>query len=319
MFAGRKALPANFSLRLWRITIGPVINEHSFGERHLSYGYEQQEQRRRRRPSGLNLRLIIAIGIIAFSVISYLSRSAVNPVTGERQRVSMTEEQEMQLGQQAAPAMIQQHGGLHASRDAQAVVDTVGARLLTALQQELVEKHVSIPYQFEFHLLADPRTVNAFALPGGQVFITFALFDQLETEGQLAGVLGHEIGHVIERHGAERMAKQGLWQGLAGAAGVFGGDVNSVRMAQMVANFTLMKYGRDDELESDRWAVMLMSLAGYDPRAMLGVMDILDRAAGGGSPPEILSTHPKPQNRKQYIDELISEFFPKGLPPGLRR
>ncbi len=133
------------------------------------------------------------------------------------------------------------------------------------------------------------------------------------------GVLIHEIGHVVERHGAEHMAKQGLIQGIAGAAGVVGGDLDSARMAQVVANFTMMKYGRNDELESDRWSVMLTSMAGYDPRAMLIVMDILDDAAGGGAPPEILSTHPKPANRKKYIEDRIKEFFPEGLPPGLRK
>ena len=90
-------------------------------------------------------------------------------------------------------------------------------------------------------------------------------------------------------------------------------------MAQVVANFTMMKYGRDDELESDRWSVMLTSMAGYDPRAMLIVMDILDEASGGGAPPEILSTHPKPANRKKYIEDRIKEFFPEGIPPGLRK
>lgn len=285
----------------------------------MSYGNGHHEQPRRRNFSGLKLRLIIAIGIVGFSVISYMSKTTVNPITGKKQRVSITEQQEMQLGQQAAPQMIQQHGGLHPSRENQRIVDEVGHRLLNALQLELAEKDISIPYEFDFHLLKDPRVVNAFALPGGQVFITYALFQKLQTEGQLAGVLGHEIGHVVERHGAEHMAKQGLIQGIAGAAGVFGGDLDSARMAQVVANFTMMKYGRDDELESDRWSVMLTSMAGYDPRAMLIVMDILDEASGGGAPPEILSTHPKPANRKKYIEDRIKEFFPKGIPPGLRK
>ena len=222
------------------------------------------------------------------------------------------------MGRQAAPQMIAQHGGLHPSKKDQNVVDRVGNRLLNALQLELAEKNVANPYLLDFHLLRDPKVINAFALPGGQVFITYALYQKLQTEGQLAGVLGHEIGHVLERHGAEHMAKQGLIQGIAGAAGVFGGDLDSARLAQMVANFTMMKYGRDDELESDRWSVMLSSMAGYDPRAMLIVMDILDEASGGGATPEILSTHPKPANRKQYIEDRIEEFFPAGLPPQLR-
>jgi beta-barrel assembly-enhancing protease len=77
-----------------------------------------------------------------------------------------------------------------------------------------------------------------------------------------------------------------------------------------------MKYGRSDELEADLWGVKLSVLAGYDPRAMLGVMEILDKA-GGGKQPELLSTHPKPANRKEYIDEVIREVFPSGVPEGL--
>ena len=282
----------------------------------MSYG--RQEPPRKKSPSGWKLRLLIAVGIMAFSVISYMTQSTTNRITGEKQRVSIDEKQEIQMGRQAAPQMIAQHGGLHPSKKDQNVVDRVGNRLLNALQLELAEKNIANPYLFDFHLLRDPKVINAFALPGGQVFITYALYQKLQTEGQLAGVLGHEIGHVLERHGAEHMAKQGLIQGIAGAAGVFGGDVDSARLAQMVANFTMMKYGRDDELESDRWSVMLSSMAGYDPRAMLIVMDILDEASGGGATPEILSTHPKPANRKRYIEDRIEEFFPDGLPPRLR-
>ena len=87
-------------------------------------------------------------------------------------------------------------------------------------------------------------------------------------------------------------------------------------MAQAVAQMASMKYGRDDELESDKWGVRLTAMAGYDPRAMIGVMEILDKA-GGAAPPEILSTHPKPANRVAYIERVIEEEFPNGVPSGL--
>jgi predicted Zn-dependent protease len=166
-------------------------------------------------------------------------------------------------------------------------------------------------------LLGRDRSINAFALPGGQVFITESLFRSLTNEGQLAGILGHEIGHVLERHGAERISQNQLLQGLAGAAGVAGGDINSARMAQMIAGLVSMKYGRSDELESDRWGVELVTLAGYDPEHMIEVMDILERA-GGSAPPDILSTHPSPANRREYINRIIAEKFPYGKPEGLR-
>jgi predicted Zn-dependent protease len=80
-----------------------------------------------------------------------------------------------------------------------------------------------------------------------------------------------------------------------------------------------MKYGRGDELESDKWGVRLTALAGYDPRAMIGVMEVLDRASGGAAPPEFFSTHPKPDNRVAYIREVIAEEFPAGVPGGLKQ
>jgi len=152
----------------------------------------------------------------------------------------------------------------------------------------------------------------------GQVFVTHALYDQLETEGQLAGVLGHEIGHVIMRHGNKRMAKQGMYQGLAGAMGVLGGGGQGGQMGQMIASALSMKYGRDHELESDDWGVKLCGLAGYDPRAMKGVMKILDRASSGKGPPEFMSTHPKPANRVEFIERAIQKYYPQGVPDGLR-
>lgn len=262
-------------------------------------------------------RLVIAVIIAFFAVVSYYMSSDKNPVTGESQRVAMTTDQEIALGLQAAPEMIAQHGGELPDRAAQAHVDQVGGQLLEALNHELAQQGRQNPFPFEFHLLADPSTINAFALPGGQVFITAALYRDLETEGQLAGVLGHEMGHVLSRHGAQQMAKQNLTQGLAGAAGVAGGDVNSARMAQMVGQFINMKYGREDELESDQWGVRLMGMAGYDPRAMIGVMEVLERAGGEG-PPEFLSTHPKPANRVAYIQQVIQEEYPNGVPDGLK-
>ena len=184
----------------------------------MSYGYGQQ---RRRRPVGTwKIRLLIAAGIVAFYLITFMVNTDENPITGEQQRVGgMTPEQEVALGIQAAPEMARQHGGLYYDPSDQQRVDMIGVRLVNVLQQELVSKNRRLPYQFEFHLLADPNTVNAFALPGGQVFVTYALYKELDDHG-LAGVLGHEIGHVIERHSAQRMAKGRLTQGLAGAAGV---------------------------------------------------------------------------------------------------
>ncbi|MEM9185628.1 MAG: M48 family metallopeptidase [Planctomycetota bacterium] len=283
-----------------------------------------------RRSSGMKMRLLMALAIAAFALISYYGNPGdVNRVTGESERVAFAEEaDEMKLGLQAKPEMVAQHGGESRDRQKCLRVEQTGRELLLALQAwidaqptEPRAEERGIPYRFDFTLLADPRTVNAFALPGGQVFITEALYDRLDVRGgnaELAGVIGHEIGHVIERHGNKRMAKQKLFSGLATAGGVAGGDVQSQQTAQMIANMVSMKYGREDELESDLWGVRLLAAAGYDPRAMIGVMKVLDEAGGGGGPPEMLSTHPKPANRIEYIQQVIRAEFPNGLPRGLR-
>lgn len=277
--------------------------------------------------SGLKMRLLIAAGLALFALISYYGNPGdKNRITGESERVALPEEKDEEaLGLQAAPEMAQQHGGLSRNAAERGHVEDVGAQLLAGLQQYIDEREQETgeelvnPYSFDFHLLADEKTVNAFALPGGQVFITNALYHRLETEGQLAGVLGHEIGHVIERHGNKRMAKQKLFSGLAAAAGTAGGDANSARMAQMAAQMIQMKYGREDELESDKWGVRLCVLARYDPNAMEGLMRILDESSPTGGPPEMLSTHPKPANRVQYIQQVIESEYPNGLPQGLRK
>jgi len=273
---------------------------------------------RRRRGFG-GARLMIAMGIAAFSLVSYCASGQENPVTGEMQHVSMSPDQEIAIGLQAAPQMAAQHGGLHPSQEAQAMVDRVGQRLVssTAARQT--------PYQYDFHVLADERAINAFALPGGQVFITAALLSRLETEGQLAGVLGHEIGHVVARHSAEHLAKAKLTQGLTGAAVIAAYDPSnpssgaSAALVAAIGKVVNMKFGRDDELESDRLGVRFSSQAGYNPLAMVGLMRILAEAGGGGRRSEFFSTHPNPDRRIERIEQAVAEQFPNGVPAELMR
>ncbi len=280
---------------------------------------------RRSRPRGLRFsgRTIIGLIIAAIAIGGYFLQSSINPITGKKERVNLSPQEEIAIGLQAVPEMARMHGGALQDPEAQAAVDAVGHRLVAALN-ELFPRGEN-PYQFDFHVLADPETVNAFALPGGQVFVTAALASRLETEGQLAGVLAHEIGHVIERHGAERLAEQGLLQGLVGAVGVATYDPNDpssaryAAMAQAVGAMVTMKYGRDDELESDRYGVQILAKAGYDPRAMIRVMEILREAGGGGGQPEFFSTHPNPENRIGKIEAAIAEVFPGGVPSGLKQ
>lgn len=299
-----------------------------------SYQDSRYDQRQGSSFSGLKLRLMIGGVIVLFSLINYVFKGQDNPITGERQRVSMSVAEEVSFGRQSVPSMGYESRNFQASQR----VKSVGQELVIALEDYLHQnqadgtnsRRVKNPYPFEFHLLDNSGqnrgSVNAFALPGGQVFITEELYRRLadtarsedDFKGRLAGVLGHEIGHVIERHSAQRMAQSGLWQGVASAAGVAGGDMSSAQVASAVGNIVSMKYGRDDELESDRWGVRLMVQAQYHPEHLLAVMDVLKEAGGDDRSPEFMSTHPRPENRKKYIDEIVIKDYPNGLPTNLR-
>jgi predicted Zn-dependent protease len=248
-------------------------------------------------------RIIIGVVVALIAVVSYFMKSDENPVTGEKQKVSLTVDQEIKLGLQSAPEMIREFGGEYPDRKLQAYVDRVGEKLVQSTEAG------SSPYKFDFHLLTDANTVNAFALPGGQIFITYALLNRLKTEDQLAGVLGHEIGHVINRHSAEHIAKQELTQGLIQATDITTGDQGM--LTRFVGSMVNMKYGREDELESDDYGVKYMIDAGYKPEAMIEVMQILKEASGGGSQPEFMSTHPSPDNRIGKLKEVIAKYKSK--------
>ncbi len=261
---------------------------------------------RRRRSSqgrgGNYIGLIIAAVFVLFSVIRYCSTATENEFTGHTQHVGITKDQEVAIGLQSAPQMINQYGGLFPNEEAQDFVRQVGQRIVKANRLD------QSGYEFSFNLLADPNTVNAFALPGGPVFITYALFARLSNEDELAGVIGHEIGHVVARHGGERIAKDQLIQGVTGAAVIASGDYSTAQAAQMIGNLINMSYGRDQELQSDELGVKFMIEAQYDPYQMIKVMDILEQASGGKRQSEFMSTHPSPENRREKIKEAIDKY-----------
>lgn len=268
--------------------------------------------------SSLLIRLAIGAIFAVFGMFNYFTHVSENPITGEQQRVQLSAEQEVIIGRQSAPQMAEQHGNLYPDQTLQDYVDEVGNRVV----QNSVAK--GSPYPFEFHLLRDPQTINAFALPGGQVFITAALLSKLNSEAQLAGVLGHEVGHVIGRHGAEHLAKQQLGGALVNAVGIassdgYGGGQQAAILAQAVNQMVNLKYGREDELESDRLGFQFMTQAGYNPMGIVELMKILDDARGNaGGQPEFMSTHPDPGNRIEQLTAIMEQTYPNGIPGQLQ-
>lgn len=257
------------------------------------------------RRRGFGGTLLIAGAFVAFALIQRCNQRTVNPITGSVEYVSMTPEEEVQMGLASRGDLAQQFGGLYPDQAVQEQITGIGNKLVNNSDAQRA------PYVFEFHVLNDPQTVNAFALPGGQIFITTALLSQLQTEDQVAGVLGHEIGHVIERHSAERIADSQFYGALGNAAVIATGGSGAQGLISQVVNSSLMANGRSDELESDDLGVKYMIQSGYEPSEMIVVMDVLKKASGGSSRPEFLSTHPDPENRKEKILESIGKY--KGL------
>ena len=244
------------------------------------------------------LRIFIGLAIVAFAMIQRCSNKEKNPYTGRVQNINMTAEQEIAIGLQSTPQIAHQYGGLYRDDRMQAYVDAIGDKLV----QNSIARET--PYEYEFHLLADDKTINAFALPGGQIFITYALFSKLN-EAQLAGVLGHEIGHVIGRHSAERIAESNFWKTVSMGAEV-GADAGNI--VGSIGQDTLLKNGRGDDLESDDLGVLFMIRSGYSPEERIRVMKILKEAAGPNRVPEFQSTHPDPDNRIAKIKESIKKY-----------
>jgi len=250
--------------------------------------------------------LVMCFGVVA------LGGCTTNPATGERIFTLMSWEQEIQLGSEAASQFTTQNGGEVSDTQLRAYVSEVGRKLLPGIEGEVPD----LPWEFT---LVDSDQINAFALPGGKVFFTRGLASKLSNEAQMAGVLGHEIGHVTARHGNQRLSKeQGLQFVLAaiGLLGEFSDDEDVVQMTRygvpalsVGGQVALLKYGREQELEADALGMRYMSRAGYDPAGQKQVMEVLARASQGARPPEILSSHPYPENRISQINELLRTEF----------
>ncbi|MEM6840017.1 MAG: M48 family metallopeptidase [Cyanobacteria bacterium P01_C01_bin.120] len=264
----------------------------------------------------LLVRLGLSLVFVIVGLFSYFGSASENPITGETQRVQLSPQEEIVLGQQGKQEIIQRFGGLYPEEALQSYIDQVG--------QRVVEESVAgtSPYPFEFHVLGDAQTINAFALPGGQIFITTAMLAALENEAQLAGILGHEAAHVVARHGSEQLARQNFGAllvqaiGVAASGGEDGGRQAAI-MAQSINQLIGLNYSREDELESDRLGLDFMVDAGYNPNGIVELMAILNSVEQDGRPPEFLSTHPNPENRIQQLEALIAQKFPGGIPPEL--
>jgi predicted Zn-dependent protease len=248
--------------------------------------------------------LILAAGLVACTT---------NPATGQRQLNVMTEAQEISVGQQAAPQFLDQYGGPIPDEQIRAYVADIGRRLAATSERP------ELPW--EFHVV-DSAVINAFALPGGKVFMSRGLMERMENEAQLAGVLGHEIGHVTAQHIGQQMSRQmvlsGLLVGLGVAAQVSDRDWLQVlgAVGGVGGGVYLMSFGREQESEADSLGLRYMTRLGYNPVGQVQVMEILREASGPTGAPEFLSTHPLPDTRIRRLEDEIRKNYPEALDTG---
>jgi len=241
---------------------------------------------------------------------------STNPVTGNKRAYAYTWQEEIAIGRDADPQIVAQFGK-YGSDELEAYIDSLGQALLEV--SHLRRPGADAEWQatpFTFRVLDSP-VVNAFALPGGFVYVTRGLLAHLNNEAQLAVVLGHEIGHVAGRHGSKRAMNQMFGQAavLAGAVGgqaLFGGNAaqNVLGLGSDVANLMFLSYGRNDERESDDLGVEYASLLGYDAAEGSAFFRSLRRMSekSGQEIPSFMSTHPDPGEREQTIQRLAAEW-----------
>lgn len=213
-------------------------------------------------------------------------------------------EQENQLGQQMA-AEIQAEMKMHPDPEVQAYVANIGNRLVAAAQAD-----VPAGITFRFHVVQDDATVNAFAIPGGDIYVYTGLMRLAENEAELAGVLGHEVAHVTNRHIAQRLVAQyGLQSIIAMALGQDAGLLSQLA-ASVAGQGFLLKYGRDHERESDHDGIAYAAAAGWNPQGFVTFFEKMERLSGGSSTPTILVTHPPAAERLENAQERIAELGP---------
>jgi predicted Zn-dependent protease len=239
--------------------------------------------------------------MVAAAATAALIACATNPATGKRQLMLVSEAQEIAMGK-AADQEVAAAYGLYPDPKVQAYVETLGKRLAAASERP------DLPWSFK---VVDDAAVNAFALPGGYIYVTRGILTHLSSEAELVAVLGHEIGHVTARHSASQMSQQQLAMGGLVLGMVVKPELQRFgELAQQSLGLLFLKFGRDDENQADELGLRYMTRVGYDPGAMLEVFDVLDgvtRAEGGGARmPDWLSTHPSPENRLARIQARIA-------------
>ncbi|MDZ4674458.1 MAG: M48 family metalloprotease, partial [Gemmatimonadota bacterium] len=234
------------------------------------------------------------------SVLPVLTGCAVNPATGQRQFSLVSEGQEIAMGQEGAQ-QVEASIGLYPDSALQAFVSRVGMSMASKSERP------TLPWRFG---VVEDAAINAFALPGGPIYFTRGILTHMNSEAEMASVMGHEIGHVTARHSAQMMSRAQVAQIGLGVGSILSSEIASVAGAASTGlGLLFLKYGRDAESQADELGFRYMMTDGYDPRAMRDMFIMLSRVTGeAGRLPNWLSSHPDPDNRLERTDERLAEL-----------
>lgn len=246
-------------------------------------------------------KVVTALAFCAF--LTSWAGCSTNPATGKQQLALISEQQEVAMGLEA-DKQVEQQLGLYPDAQLQAYVERLGRRLAADSERP------DLPWTFK---VVDDPVVNAFALPGGHIYVTRGLLSHLTSEAELVSVLGHEIGHVTARHSVSQMSKAQLAQIGLIAGMLFKPELaNYSNMAQQGMQLLFLKYSRDDERQADDLGLRYVAKENYDPREMSQVFETLRRVSAkeqpGGRVPNWLSTHPAPEDRIQRINAQVARI-----------
>lgn len=242
------------------------------------------------------------INHLAIIILILCNACATNPVTGKKDFMLMSTQQEIAMGKQSDPDIVN-HFGLYKDDALQKFIEEKGQKMAA------VSHRKDLKYEFK---IVDSPVVNAFAVPGGYVYFTRGIMAHFNNEAEFAGVLGHEIGHITARHSAKQYSKAMLAQvGLIAGMVVSPEFAQYADVAQQGLGLLFLKFGRDAERESDKLGVEYSTKIGYDAQEMAGFFQTLDRISKQSqteSTPDFLSTHPNPQDRYQDVQKQAEKW-----------
>ncbi len=245
---------------------------------------------------------IINYFILSISFLIIAESCSVNPVTGKKEVILMSEAQEISMGKAYDPQVVASFG-LYEDEKMQTFINEKGKEM------GAISHRPQLNYEFK---ILDSPVVNAFAVPGGYVYFTRGIMAHFNNEAEFAGVLGHEIGHVTARHSAKQQSNQTLAQ-LGLIVGVIASKeiAKYAGLAQESLGLLFLKFGRDDESQSDQLGVEYSTKIGYDAHEMANFFNTLKRMRAGSDSdpiPTFLSTHPDPTDRYQKVEEAATKW-----------